>query len=388
VSENKFLQSLCALLGAAVLVCSVHIFLLVSSAPSLEIGNAKPAGREIKSFAQAVPAEAVKAEPVAAAELPPADPEPVRTAAVELSTQASDGPAGALLETEAKADPELAEAGTARPETVALQSAHASLSEPVEPESTASILEPAPVASAAGESEDLAPAKTKDAIAALIEATSKPIADKGPVKLARASVPGTVPVFDAVDAKGASDEGSAEAAKAATLAYEAPPEPAPPLPVRKPVLKPAPEQPAVASRHMIAETVDVPQVEIAQSESSRPNWQPMSLGFAKDKPAAPTSRARSAPAPKPALSSGAYRSKVWAALARHRPRLGKPGSATVTFTIGAGGGLRGASVSRSSGNSALDARALAAVRSAAPFPAPPAGLSGSALTYAIQIYFR
>jgi protein TonB len=84
-------------------------------------------------------------------------------------------------------------------------------------------------------------------------------------------------------------------------------------------------------------------------------------------------------------SKSAYRTKVWSALARHKPRLGKPGSTTVSFVIGPSGSLRSVRVSRSSGNAGLDQQALRAVRNAAPFPAPP---GGSAPSYTIQIYFR
>jgi protein TonB len=312
----------------------------------------------------------------------------VQKAALDAPRAVSEASAGALPEAEPATTPpsELADSEDSEPEAIEPEPGHVFLSEPVEPEDTAAIPAPEPVASATETAEHLAPAEAEDKIAALIEATANPVADAVPVKLARQAQPGTVAVFDAVDAKGASEEGSAEAAKAATLAQA--PEPVPPLPLRKPVIEPAPEHPADTARHMVADAADVPEIEISQTAPTRTHWQPMSLGFAKDKPAAPTSRATSAPAPKPALSSGAYRSKVWSALARHRPRLGKPGSATVTFSIGTNGSLRGARLSRSSGNSALDARALSAVRSAAPFPAPPAGLSGSALTYAIQIYFR
>jgi protein TonB len=124
----------------------------------------------------------------------------------------------------------------------------------------------------------------------------------------------------------------------------------------------------------------------------------MKLGFAKDKdrkreveqpkPARETKASEPAPAKVKPVSSGAYRAQVWGKLARHRPRLGKPGSTTVVFAIGPSGALRSARVGRSSGNSALDQRALAAVRAAAPLPAPPGGLSASALNFSIQIYFR
>jgi periplasmic protein TonB len=80
-----------------------------------------------------------------------------------------------------------------------------------------------------------------------------------------------------------------------------------------------------------------------------------------------------------------YNAKIWSALARHKPRTGKAGSATVTFAIGAAGGLRSARISGSSGDARLDQMALQTVRNAAPFPPPPNPASAS---YTIRIYFR
>ena len=98
-----------------------------------------------------------------------------------------------------------------------------------------------------------------------------------------------------------------------------------------------------------------------------------------------------APADKSALkvptarpNNAAYGSQVWAALARHKPRAGVRGSATVVFSIGENGGLRGVQVGRSSGNDRIDQLALQTVRSAAPYPPPPSGVA----TYTIRIVFQ
>jgi protein TonB len=103
------------------------------------------------------------------------------------------------------------------------------------------------------------------------------------------------------------------------------------------------------------------------SRPAKPRWKPMTVGT-------------------PAASGGSYDQKVWAALAHHRPHVEQGGSAVVSFAVGPAGGLRGVRISRSSGNSRLDQMAVAAVRGAAPFPAPPLG-SGTR-TYSIQIFFR
>jgi TonB family protein len=45
---------------------------------------------------------------------------------------------------------------------------------------------------------------------------------------------------------------------------------------------------------------------------------------------------------------------VWSALARHKPRAGQRGSATVVFSIGMGGSLNSVSIGKSSGNARID----------------------------------
>ena len=99
---------------------------------------------------------------------------------------------------------------------------------------------------------------------------------------------------------------------------------------------------------------------------------------------APANKPVAAPAAKPRPSGAAYSRKVWAALARHKPRAGQKGSPTVVFTIGAGGRLGSARISRSSGNTRIDQLALATIRRAAPFPAPPSG----GTSFSIRIDFH
>jgi len=106
------------------------------------------------------------------------------------------------------------------------------------------------------------------------------------------------------------------------------------------------------------------------------NSKPMSLGFG---------RAAKPPTTAGKVSSGRYAANVRAAIGRHRPRVGSAGTATVAFSIGPAGGLQGMRIVRSSGKPQLDQAAIATVRSAAPFPAPPAGVNP---TFSIRIYFR
>jgi protein TonB len=93
-------------------------------------------------------------------------------------------------------------------------------------------------------------------------------------------------------------------------------------------------------------------------------------------------------APSNTPSSGTtYDARVWASLARHKPRVGQSGSTMVSFVVGANGGLRSLRVSGSSGNPRLDQLALATVRNAAPFPPIPQNRAG-VRSYTIRIYFR
>lgn len=73
-----------------------------------------------------------------------------------------------------------------------------------------------------------------------------------------------------------------------------------------------------------------------------------------------------------------YPGLVYQRIARQRlPRVSSRGTAQVTFSISAGGGLAGVSLTRSSGDGRLDAAALDIVRRAAPFPPPPTGAQRS-----------
>jgi protein TonB len=177
---------------------------------------------------------------------------------------------------------------------------------------------------------------------------------------------------------------AAPAPKVAQMAGPPPPlprrKPAVPLPEPKPVVRPAEPQSAPAKQELAKQDVGRPKQDTSPQATEQPRsgsgpWQAMALAPA-DKPVlkVPTARPNNA----------AYGSQVWAALARHKPRAGVRGSATVVFSIGENGGLRGVQVGRSSGNARIDQLALQTVRSAAPYPPPPAGVA----TYTIRIDFQ
>jgi protein TonB len=66
---------------------------------------------------------------------------------------------------------------------------------------------------------------------------------------------------------------------------------------------------------------------------------------------------------------------------------GISGTATVTFTVDAGGRVLSASLSASAGAPILDREALAIVRRASPFPPMPQGLGQSRMTVRAPIRF-
>lgn len=97
-------------------------------------------------------------------------------------------------------------------------------------------------------------------------------------------------------------------------------------------------------------------------------------------------------APRASASTGNvlnYASRVRAKVSGHVPRSGAgKGSVVVSFGVTTSGGLSYARIAKSSGNAATDRAVLAGVRSAAPFPAPPAGASPSQLRFSVSFNFR
>lgn len=158
----------------------------------------------------------------------------------------------------------------------------------------------------------------------------------------------------------------------------------PPLPSRRPPIKTA--EVVVAQEGQETSSLASSSSDERRNDETPPQrWRPMALAPANaDIPAPPK---LSSPAPKPTMSTAAHRSKVWLALARAKPRAGARGSATVTFSIGANGALRGARIAKSSGNAKIDQMALATVRKAGPFPPPP-GIKLGAASYSIRMDFR
>jgi len=151
------------------------------------------------------------------------------------------------------------------------------------------------------------------------------------------------------------------------------PEPVPQIKIAATEAKPEPARPKTQPLEKPKRTTAAPAQSPARGKATA---KPMTLGFGRiAKPSAPASK----------VSSGRYATSVRAAIGRHRPAAHGGGSATVAFSVGPAGGITGLRIVRSSGKPQLDQAAIATVRSAAPFPPPPAGANPA---FSIQIFFR
>lgn len=91
-----------------------------------------------------------------------------------------------------------------------------------------------------------------------------------------------------------------------------------------------------------------------------------------------------------AAAAASWRSELIAHLNRYKrfpSGAGSGGVATIAFTINRSGQVTGSRLLRSSGDSVLDAEAVALPRRASPVPAPPPGTGGSSVGLAVPIRF-
>lgn len=157
--------------------------------------------------------------------------------------------------------------------------------------------------------------------------------------------------------------------------------PAPAFPVDTavpPIAEPA-QAPAVSGRQfaILAQPQDATTATSAPAEPSPPlvAAQPSTDGEAGMAEAAVETPGNGGV---PAASVGqikTYHRRLEAHIAAHRPvSRGRVGRVTVTFVLNAEGSVQNVFVVKSTGNVELEARSLAAMRRASPFPKPPAGL--------------
>lgn len=128
--------------------------------------------------------------------------------------------------------------------------------------------------------------------------------------------------------------------------------------------------------------------EPAPDRQPRPQSRPSSAGGS-----ASEAKRNAAMAPARAAATAGevsgYAALVRARIAARKPSAaGLRGSPSVSFAIGPSGALSYVRIGKSSGHARLDELALRSVRAAAPFPAPPGGLSAAQLSYRIPFHFE
>ena len=189
------------------------------------------------------------------------------------------------------------------------------------------------------------------------------LASAMPTALPAAEPPPPVPMPEPVAQKPAAPAPTAVKPKAAAPVAEAPPE-------TKPVTRTAKAE------------VPAKPVQKAAEPAAAPAPQPVAQSAAKSDPAASAGEAK-------ALKAD-WGSKVRARINRKvaLPADSAPGTVKVRLEIAASGALLAVGIAQSSGQAALDAAALKAVKSAAPFARAPKGLSEPSYSFSLPITFK
>ena len=193
----------------------------------------------------------------------------------------------------------------------------------------------------------------------------------------------------------------------ASLAFAMPtalPAAEPPAPMPEPMPEPVAQKPAAPAPKAIKPKVAAPVAE------APPETKPVTKTAKAEVPAKPVQKAAepaAAPAPQPVAQSAAksdpaasageakalkadWGSKVRARINRKvaLPADSAPGTVKVRLEIAASGALLAVGIAQSSGQAALDAAALKAVKSAAPFARAPKGLSEPSYSFSLPITFK
>lgn len=193
----------------------------------------------------------------------------------------------------------------------------------------------------------------------------------------------------------------------ASLAFAMPtalPAAEPPPPMPEPMPEPVAQKPAAPAPKAIKPKAPAPVAE------APPETKPVTKTAKAEVPAKPVQKAAepaAAPAPQPAAQSAAksdpaasageakalkadWGSKVRARINRKvaLPADSAPGTVKVRLEIAASGALLAVGIAQSSGQAALDAAALKAVKSAAPFARAPKGLSEPSYSFSLPITFK
>jgi protein TonB len=166
-----------------------------------------------------------------------------------------------------------------------------------------------------------------------------------------------------------------------------PPEPPKPIEPEKP--RPILERPKEASQPIRPKPVSrLPN----PANDAAPEAVSPAVSMAAEQVDAPQPALPTAPETDPAgreEAMQAYARTLWAQIISHKPRgIRFQGTVMLSFSLSVSGDLLSADVSRSSGIGSLDQAALGALKDAAPFPQPPAGLSAGQLSFTIPFTFQ
>jgi periplasmic protein TonB len=388
LSESRFLQSFLAIAASVVLVCGALI-LLTSTSPWTsreEAATPAPAAASANTPKTNAPSEPGMSQPPEATAKTEED---MRVAQAEPTSSGGDQPVASELTASETASPVAASDMPQLPTLEGADTEAIDAESMVASDAAARPAEPAVQTGAlpdTGEGSEPEMAIAAKPTTVATDETGASLKESQPPAIAARTVsedPGAVSDHALPTPAASQDKASGKSQTASAEITASVPLPPPPLPKRKPkepltsaeIAHAAPQLPRPSRSE--ASKPDQARPAVAQRAPAQPSsgrWLPMALAPA-DKPL---------PAQPIRLSGAAYASKVWAALARHKPRAGQNGSATVVFSIGAGGGLDGVTIGTSSGNARIDQLALATVRGAAPFPLPPSGVA----SFSIRINFQ
>lgn len=186
--------------------------------------------------------------------------------------------------------------------------------------------------------------------------------------------------------------GEAVAADPAPVADAAPELPTPELPARE-LPKAEVRTPKPASKMATKTASQTPKADKPKAQQQKPKEAPAETS-AKPKTAKPKTQS-AADAPAPAAASGGEAKALkadWGAKVRSQinrklalPKGLAPGRTTLRVVIAPSGALVSVEIAKSSGQPALDAAALRAVKAAAPYPRAPKGLSEPSYGFSIPI---
>jgi protein TonB len=178
------------------------------------------------------------------------------------------------------------------------------------------------------------------------------------------------------------------------------PPPPPPVPMPEPVAqKPAAPAPKAIKPKAPAPVAEAPPETKPETKTAKAEVPAKPVQKAAEPAAAPAPQpaAQSAAKSDPAASSGEAKALKadWGSKVRARinrkvalPADSAPGTVKVRLEIAASGALLAVGIAQSSGQAALDAAALKAVKSAAPFARAPKGLSEPSYSFSLPITFK